>query len=247
MSVTDGYMHAWEGFWSEVSGARGEVFWDTEPELTVALHLALFEPHVDDHRLTLVDIGCGNGTQTLFLADRFPGVLGVDLSAAAIALALRRERPEPLGEIRFRQLDAVDSAGIARLRAETGDCNVYVRGVLHQAEPQDRQALADAIAVLVGTRGRAFVVEPAEAAGRRLAELAAAPAGPPPKLQPVLRHCVAPRTMSDDEPTALFAAASLPVLAEGELPLTTTEYEPDGSRIALPSKWLVLGRRPERP
>ncbi|MER6911989.1 class I SAM-dependent methyltransferase [Streptomyces sp. NPDC000594] len=241
MSVTDGYMDAWEGFWGEVSGGRGEVFWDTEPELTVALHLALFEPHVDDHRLTLVDIGCGNGTQTLFLADRFPGVLGVDLSAAAIALATRR-KADPLGEVRFRQLDAVDPDGVARLRAETGDCNVYVRGVLHQAEPQDRQALADAIALLAGARGRAFVVEPAEAAGRRLAELAAAPAGPPPKLQPVLRHGVASRAMPDGELAELFTAAGLPVIAAGELPLTTTEYEPDGSRIALPSSWLVLGR-----
>ncbi|MFF1612431.1 methyltransferase domain-containing protein, partial [Amycolatopsis sp. NPDC058278] len=26
------------------------------------------------------DLGCGNGTQTRYLADRFPHVLGVDLS-----------------------------------------------------------------------------------------------------------------------------------------------------------------------
>nr|WP_307814982.1 class I SAM-dependent methyltransferase [Streptomyces clavuligerus] len=236
-------MGSWEGFWSEMSGARGEALWDTEPELTVALHLAVFEPHVEDHRLTLVDIGCGNGTQTLFLADRFPAVLGVDLSAAAIGLARRRESPAPLGTIEFRQLDAADTDGIARLREETGDCNVYVRGVLHQSEQRDRQAVADAVTLLTGARGRAFVVEPVEAAGRRLTELATSPEGPPPKLQSMLRHGVAPCTLPDSELTALFDTTGLPVLAEGELPLTTTEYEQDGSRIALPSRWLVLGRK----
>jgi hypothetical protein len=37
-------------------------------------------------------------------------------------------------------------------------------------------------------------------------------------------------------------AAGLTVLATGEIPLTTTEFTPDGTRIVLPSKWLVAGR-----
>ncbi|MER7044753.1 class I SAM-dependent methyltransferase [Streptomyces jumonjinensis] len=246
MSVTSRYLDAWEGFWSETSGEPGEVFWDAAPELTVGRHLALYEPHVEDYRLLLLDIGCGNGTQTRFLAGRFPRVLGVDLSASAIELAVRREKERseygPLGEMGFRQLDAVDRRMVAELHRETGDCNVYMRGVLQQADPGDRQTLADSISVLVGARGRAFVVEPAEAAGRRLAELARSPSGPPPKLRPVLRHGIVPGAVADADLPGYFATAGLRVLAGGELPLTTAEYEPDGSRIELPSQWLVVGR-----
>lgn len=175
MSVTNRYKNAWEGFWSEASGEPGSVFWDAEPALTAGLHLALYEPHVDHPGLTLLDLGCGNGTQTLFLADRFPKVLGVDLSSAAIELARRQDKQ---GDALFRVIDAVDGDQVARLHAELGDANVYMRGVLHQCDPEDRQPLVDTIATLVGERGRAFVVELAEAAGQKLMGLAKLPSGP---------------------------------------------------------------------
>lgn len=238
MSVTSRYKNAWEGFWSEVSGKPGEVFWDAEPALTAGVHLALYEPHVIDPELTLVDLGCGNGTQTLFLADRFPRVVGVDLSAAAVELARRKDGGSG---VRFEEADAVDGAVVTRLHAELGDANVYMRGVLHQCDPPDRQALADSVATLVGERGRAFVVELAEAAGQQLMDLAKSPAGPPPKLQPVFRHGIVPGAVADAEVAEFFREAGLRVLASGGLPLTTTEYMPDGSRIELPSTWLVLG------
>lgn len=261
MGVTSRYRDAWEGFWAEVPGEEpGEVFWDADPALTAGQHLALYEPHIEAPGLTLVDLGCGNGTQTFYLADRFPRVLGVDLSPAAIALAETARTAAdsaadsaesagrdgsgdgPAGETGFRVLDATDHDAVAALRAETGDCNVYMRGVLHQSDPKDRRALADGIALLVGDRGRAFVVELAEAAGRRLARLAQSPAGPPPKLRPVFRHGIVPGAVADSDVADYFTAAGLTVLAGGELPLTTTEYEPDGSRIELPSLWLVVGR-----
>ncbi|MFI6638046.1 class I SAM-dependent methyltransferase [Streptomyces sp. NPDC050504] len=238
MSVTHRYKAAWEGFWQEAPEGRGTVFWDSEPALTSGVHLALLEPELADRGLPLVDLGCGNGTQTRYLADRLPRVLGVDLSAAAVRQA---RGGDELGEVRFEQLDAADGAAVARLHAELGDANVYVRGVLHQAEEADRQALADAVAVLVGERGRAILVELAEAAGPLLLELAKDPGGPPPKLRPVFEHGIAPGRVADAALLGHIAAAGLDVLASGELPLTTTEYTADGSRLELPSKWLVVG------
>ncbi|NUL02824.1 class I SAM-dependent methyltransferase [Streptomyces lunaelactis] len=239
MSVTSRYKDAWEGFWSEASGEPGEVFWDAEPALTAGPHLAVYEPHVNHPGLTLVDLGCGNGTQTRFLADRFPQVLGVDLSAAAIGLAKQQDKQN---EARFQEIDAVDGDAVARLHDDLGDANVYMRGVLHQCDPEDRQTLADSIATLVGERGRGFVVELAEAAGQKLMGLAQSPEGPPPKLQPVFRHGLQPGSVPDADMVEFFRTAGLDVLAKGELPLTTTEYASDGSRIELPSKWLVVGR-----
>ncbi|MFE7891567.1 class I SAM-dependent methyltransferase [Streptomyces sp. NPDC057412] len=241
MSVTSRYRDAWEGFWSEAPEEQGAVFWDAEPALTAARHLPLLEPHLTAPDLVMIDLGCGNGTQTRFLADRFPRVVGADLSAAALDHA---RRADPAGQAAYRLLDVVDKAEVQTLHAEFGDANLYVRGVLHQAEPGDRQAMADALATLAGERGRVLLVEPSEAAKRVLMGLAQGPAGPPPKLAPVLRHGIAPGEVSDDALTGYLRSAGLDVLASGTLPLATTEHGPDGTRIELPSTWIVAGRRP---
>ncbi|WP_405728498.1 class I SAM-dependent methyltransferase [Streptomyces sp. NBC_00028] len=241
MSVTSRYREAWEGFWREAPEEPGAVFWDAEPALTVGLHLALFEPQLTDPGLPLVDLGCGNGTQTRFLADRFPHVLGVDLSEAAVEHA---RHADPAGQAGYRVLDAAEKGEAESLHAELGDANVYVRGVLHQCEPDDRQPFVDGLAALLGERGRAFLVELSESAKPVLLGLAQSPTGPPPKLAPIFRHGIAPGEVSDAAVPEYLRAAGLTVLANGELPLTTTEYTPDGARIELPSKWQVVGRTP---
>ncbi|MGW0578534.1 class I SAM-dependent methyltransferase, partial [Streptomyces sp. NPDC002920] len=132
MSVTMRYRESWEGFWREAPDEPGGVFWDADPKVTAARHLALFEPRLADAGLPLVDLGCGNGTQTRFLADRFRHVLGVDLAAAAVDHA---RRADPAGQAGYRALDAAEKGAAETLHAELGDANVYMRGVLHQCEP----------------------------------------------------------------------------------------------------------------
>ncbi|MEU8988039.1 class I SAM-dependent methyltransferase [Streptomyces sp. NPDC048558] len=239
MSVTSRYRQAWEGFWREASGEQGAVFWDAEPALTAGRHLALFEAHLTDPGLPMVDLGCGNGTQTRFLAERFPRVVGVELSAAALDHA---RQADPAGQATYRLFDAVEKAEAETLHAELGDANIYMRGVLHQAEPDDRQLMVNGIATLVGERGRAFLVELSESAKPVLMGLAQSPSGPPPKLAPIFRHGIAPGEVADAAVPEYLHAAGLSVLASGELPLVTTEYGPDGARIELPSTWVVAGR-----
>ncbi|MFF0740057.1 class I SAM-dependent methyltransferase [Streptomyces sp. NPDC004111] len=241
MSVTSRYRNAWEGFWKDAPDGTGAVLWDAEPALTAGVHLALFEPHMTEPELPVVDIGCGNGTQTRYLGDRFRRVAGIDLAPAAIGLARRHD---PGRQVRFVVADATEPADVTGLRRELGqDAQVYLRGVLHQAEPADRGALARTVAALLGERGRAFVVEPAEAAGQLLRTLAEHPEGPPRKLRTVLAHGLATCGIAEAQARELFGSADLDVLASGELPLTTTEYHCDGTRIELPARWLVVGRR----
>ncbi|WP_062643951.1 class I SAM-dependent methyltransferase [Streptomyces maremycinicus] len=239
MSVTSRYREAWEGFWREAPEEPGEVFWDADPKVTAALHLALFEPHLADPGLALVDVGCGNGTQTRYFADRFPHVVGADLSAAALDHARRADRA---GQATYRLLDAAEKGAAGTLHAELGDANVYMRGVLHQCAPDDRQPLVDGLATLLGERGRLFLVELSEAARPVLGGLAQSPDGPPPKLAPVFRHGLTPGEVADDAVPAYLGSAGLTVLASGELPLVTTEFTADGTRIELPSKWHVAAR-----
>ncbi|RSS97308.1 class I SAM-dependent methyltransferase [Streptomyces sp. WAC02707] len=239
MSVTSRYRMAWESFWSEAPEGQGAVFWDAEPMLTAGRHLAHFEPHLVDPGLPMIDLGCGNGTQTRYLAERFGYVVGADLSAAALDHA---RRADPAGRAVYRQLDATDKAEAQTLHAQLGDANVYVRGVLHQCEPDDRQPLADALATLLGDRGRAFLVEPSQESKTILRDLAQGPEGPPAKLAPVLRHGLTPGAAPDEAVPEHLRAAGLSVLASGELPLISTEYTGDGTRIELPSAWVVAGR-----
>ncbi|WP_225846040.1 class I SAM-dependent methyltransferase [Streptomyces sp. HPF1205] len=238
MTDTGTYERAWETFWRQAPDEAEGVFWDADASRSAGLHLRYFGPHFDP-ALPVVDLGCGNGTQTRFLARHYKRAIGVDLTRAAVE---RAARDDVAGAATYRQLDATDPAAVAALHEETGDVNVYMRGVLHQCRPQDRVRMAEGIATLVGARGRAFVFELAEAAKGVLSGLAQAPAGPPVKLRPVFALGITPADVADDALPRYFADAGLSVLARGELPLATTEFAPDGKPIELPSKWLVAGR-----
>ncbi|MFE3650821.1 methyltransferase domain-containing protein [Streptomyces sp. NPDC059152] len=237
MNATSRNLQAWEGFWRDAPAGAGQVIWDADPSVTAALHLPLLAGHADA-ALPLVDLGCGNGTQTRYLAGHFGRAVGIDASAAAVARA-RAEDADGVAE--FRQVDAVDGAAIGALHAELGDSNVYVRGVLHQCAPDERARIVANIVPLLGTRGWLFVFEPAAAAKELLRALVQGPAGPPAKLRPVFSHGLTPGEMPDVEVPGLLRGHGLRIAASGQLPLVTTEYGPDGARIELPSRWVLAG------
>lgn len=226
MSVTSRYREAWEGFWREAPDEPGAVFWDAAPERTAAVHLALYEPYLTDPDLPFVDLGCGNGTQTRFLADRFPRVLGADLSTAALD---RARHADPGGRATYRLLDAADKTDAETLHTDLGDANVYVRGVLHQCEPDDRQRLVDSIATLLGERGRACLVELAEAAKPVLMGLAQSPTGPLPS-SPRSSATASPRARS---PTPRSRSTSAPP-ASPSSPAANSRCSPPSTRPTAP-------------
>ncbi|TDC78632.1 class I SAM-dependent methyltransferase [Streptomyces hainanensis] len=226
----------WDGFWADAPTERDSVFWDAPPEQVVERQLPLFERHLTAGP-PLVDAGCGNGTQTRWLAARHRGpVVGVDLSPTAVELARGAG-----GDAEYEVLDLADGPAVATFRAGRGDCHVYLRGVLHQAAHDDRARIADGVTALLGHGGRAFVVEPARAAKEVLGGLMGRPAGPPPALAAVFAHGISPMEMPDEAVPALFTGRGLTVFASGRLPLATTVRDPDGARVELPSNWLVVG------
>ncbi|MFB0615843.1 class I SAM-dependent methyltransferase [Streptomyces sp. AGS-58] len=236
MNVSTDYRNAWESYWSETSDTRGEAIWDADPSLSAAPHSELLLPYADAKR-TIVDLGCGNGTQTHYLATRFAHAVGVDLSHAAVEHARRAAHTD---NVEFQQLDLTDTEAVSTLHERLGDTNVYMRAVIHQSEPAARPAVAAAVARLIGTEGRAFVVELTSASRDVLRRAASEPAGPPPKLQRVFHHGLKPADAGDDEIPRLLAEAGLTVLADGGTALPQTEYLADGTRIDLPARWFVL-------
>ncbi|MFD5033330.1 class I SAM-dependent methyltransferase [Streptomyces sp. NPDC058405] len=238
MDASRRYREAWEGFWRETSDAPGEAIWDSDPALASVPHSELLLPYADVS-LPVVDLGCGNGTQTRYLATCFDRAVGVDLSHAAIELA-RRADTAKVAE--FEQLDLVDHDAVRALRERLGDTNVYMRAVIHQSEPQDRPAVAGAVAELLGGRGRAFVVELTPASKAVLLKAAEGPGGPPEKLRRVFDHGLKPAGAAEEEVPELLRAVGLTVLATGDTALAQTERLPDGTRIDLPARWFVLAR-----
>ncbi|MET8677427.1 class I SAM-dependent methyltransferase [Streptomyces sp. NPDC004647] len=244
MSVSHQYREAWESFWRDISDAPGEAIWDSDPALTAAPHMEWFAPYADTS-LPVVDLGCGNGTQTRYLATRFATAVGVDLSTAAVEHA---RRADLRGVATFRQLSLTDTDSIRELHERLGDSNVYMRAVIHQSDEKDRPQVAAAVAALIGTSGRAFVVELTSRSKAVLQQLVQAPGGPPPKLAAVFAHGLRPAEAEDSEVPRLLREAGLDVLARGDTALAQTEHRADGTRIDLPAQWFVLGRtgRPGR-
>ncbi|MER7764830.1 class I SAM-dependent methyltransferase [Streptomyces sp. NPDC097619] len=238
MSVSDRYRTAWDGFWEQSSGEQGEPFWDADPALTAERDLGHLTPYADAS-LPIADLGCGNGTQTRHLATRFARAVGVDLCAAAVAHA---RRADPQGTATYEQVDLADPAQTGALSERLGDTNVYMRAVLHQSDPEDRPAVAAAVARLVGTRGRALVLEPTGEAKEAIESFAALPGGPSPKLRRVKEHDLRPGEIADGEVSALLGRAGLSVLAEGETSLAMSDSGPDGAPLRIPARWFVAGR-----
>ncbi|QKV91885.1 class I SAM-dependent methyltransferase [Streptomyces sp. NA02950] len=238
MSVSERYRQAWESYWNETSDAPGEAIWDVDPSLSAAPHVELLAPYADA-ALPIVDLGCGNGTQTRYLASRFPRAMGVDLSWAAVEHA---RRADTAGVAEFRQLSLTDREGVRELHDELGDANVYLRAVIHQSDAEDRRPVAEAVATLVGKRGRAFVAELTQESKATLGRLAGGPGGPPAKLRRVFDHGLRPADAADTEIPELLAAVGLEILAEGPTALAQTEQWADGSRVELPARWFVVGR-----
>ncbi|OIJ97479.1 methyltransferase [Streptomyces sp. MUSC 14] len=239
MNVSDNYRNAWESYWRETSDEAGEAIWDCDPALSAEPHSALLLPHADAER-TIVDLGCGNGTTTRYLATRFARAVGVDLSHAAVEHARRAKNDDT---VEFQQLDLTETDAVRALHERLGDAHVYMRAVIHQSEPEARPAVAAAVAEIVGIEGRAFVVELTSGSRDVLRRAATQPAGPGPKLQRVFHHGLKPADADDEEIPRLLDAAGLTVLAEGVTSLPQTEYLTDGTRIDLPARWFVLAGR----
>ncbi|MFJ2649952.1 class I SAM-dependent methyltransferase [Streptomyces sp. NPDC087420] len=236
MDVSQRYRDAWEGYWRETSDTPGEAIWDSDASLSSVPHSALLLPYADVS-LPVVDLGCGSGTQTRYLATLFARAIGVDLSLAAVEHARRADTAKAAT---YEQLNLVDTDAVKALGERLGDTNVYMRAVIHQSEPQDRAAVAGAVARLLGARGRAFVVELTSASKAVFQQ--AVEAGTPAKLQRVFDHGLRPAGAADEEVPELLRAAGLTILDTGDTALPQTEHLPDGTRIDLPARWFVLAR-----
>ncbi|MFJ8487099.1 class I SAM-dependent methyltransferase [Streptomyces sp. NPDC094038] len=238
---------AWDAFWSTLPAEPGAALWDSSPRVTAELHLPLFRDHADP-ALPLVDLGCGSGRQTQWLAGHFRRVVGLDIAEAAVELAAASHAAP---NVTYHRADLLDEDTVAALRAELGDVNVYMRGVLHQLAPDDRRRLLTTIRCLLGKAGILFAQELTERTGWYVAELLAGGAHLPKTAGLAARFDFGARVAPshDGRLRLLFEGDGFDVVADGDIALHTTERTSDGRPLELPTRYLVAraSARPSPP
>ena len=149
---------AWERYWQGIqrTGRGGDVLWDAQSEDEISKSQELIRTHLDTE-LPVIDIGCGNGSHTRMLAKCFPRAMGVDLSSAAVGTA--REESAGIDNIEYRAEDCTQPGVGARIAAELGESNVYIRGVFHLLSHKDRRVMVQNIADILGQRGTLYLLE----------------------------------------------------------------------------------------
>ncbi|PPK68865.1 class I SAM-dependent methyltransferase [Actinokineospora auranticolor] len=225
----------WQGFWSDLPHERGLAVWDSAPGVTATAHLPLFEQHfaID---LPLLDVGCGNGTQSAALAEPYPRVIGLDFAPAAIEHA--RSLYGNAG-VEFRVFDLADVEAARALHAEIGDSNIYMRGVLHQMPDERRADAAASLAALLGATGHLFAVELAPAAGGVIKEAMGQSDTSVPKMRLVFKHNLTPAAWEEGKLEVVLRGADLDIVDAGAVTLQSTDTLPDGSRLDFPMNYVV--------
>jgi SAM-dependent methyltransferase len=240
MVMTSGnrYAISWESFWSSTTGTVGEVFWDADPIHASRQDLALFRAYFNP-RLPLVDLGCGNGTQTRFLADHFTNVIGTEIAPAAVELA---GKTNGAANITYRLLDVLHPDDAQRLHDEIGDANLYMRAVLHQLSPADHATAVQSIDWLLGATGTLYLIELSSAAEPYFARLIQQH-GPPPGLARVFQHQITPGMLHENALESLFPPDRFTVLGTGPGQIRTVHTLPTGEVVEVPAFYAVLRRQ----
>lgn len=237
-TVNNQYQTAWESFWSTLSGKEEEVLWSVDPSLAVELDFKHFEPYMTTNNLPLVDVGCGDGYQTQFLAQRLSRVIGVDVSASIVDFATAQNKAENLD---YRVLDILDAEACQAFQAEVGDVNIYIRTVIMQFSPADRLVAIENVKHLLGTEGYLYLSEyppkTEEYYGSIIKE-----EGMPPGFARVLEHGITPGGISQAELEAFFPADEYQVVKQGEHIINTRIALKSGELAKAPAIYLLVKR-----
>jgi SAM-dependent methyltransferase len=149
---------AWDRFWHDVrsTGTGGDVLWDLDTEDEFTRYRSLMGAHFDCS-LPIIDIGCGNGRFTRWLASMFPLAVGIDMAATAVD----RARAESGGRtgLDFVTMDATDRTAGSRLNSRYGDANIFVRGVFHVLDHSSQLGVAATARRIAGNTGGILLAE----------------------------------------------------------------------------------------
>lgn len=225
----------WESYWNSIkaTGIDGQVFWDTEAQNASMEDFRRFRDSMDPN-LPILDLGCGNGRQTRFLANHFKLAIGADVSPSAVRLAISETSAEE--NVVYRVFDAVNTESARALHDEFGDMNIYMRGVLHMIKWRDRSNFITSLEVLLGERGVLYQIE---LASESILHLRALPDDVFAQIPKVARRV----GFNYQEREKFYPDARWIVLGQGDGVAIRSIPLADGKEDAMPANYLVLKRR----
>ena len=180
------YRSNWDAYYESIGSKTESIPWDVSPDLASVKDFERMKGFFNLD-LPVVDIGCGVGTQTVFLNREFNRVMGTDVSDGAVKIARKKFKDSG---VEFRQLDVLNLDQVIDLHGELGDCNVYMRGTLQQILHGDRKAFSASMDILLGSEGRLYFVELSTEAQSFFLDLHRKLGGLPPELKRVLAEKV---------------------------------------------------------
>jgi SAM-dependent methyltransferase len=133
--------------------AAGQTPWDSG---TPSLELQRIVAEYKIAPQKTLEIGCGTGTNAVWLAQRGFQVTAVDLVPLAIEKAVARAKSAGVG-VDFRAANLLDSAAVATLTAGGAYPFVFDRGVYHCLRGENFPAFRDAISRLT-TAGSTYLL-----------------------------------------------------------------------------------------
>jgi ubiquinone/menaquinone biosynthesis C-methylase UbiE len=185
-STSQYYKSNWEAYYKTMACETSQIPWDVTPDKASKLDLKLMS-HYFKRSLPLVDIGCGIGTQSMFLKKHFDVVIGIDISDEAIKIANQKYENE---NVEFCTLDILNIDEIKTFSINHGPCNLYMRGMLQQILEIDRLKFTEAIKILLQDTGKLYFTELSTDAGVFFLDLKRKLGQFPPQLQRVLTEKV---------------------------------------------------------
>jgi SAM-dependent methyltransferase len=152
------YRRHWDSYWRQIvaNNLQGRVLWESAPERSAWEDMERFRPYINE-ALPLLDLGCGSGKQTRFLARHFGRVIGVDVSPAVVEHA--QQTSDDNSSVEWRVFNALNTKEAEALHAELGDMNIYVRGVFHVIDEKDRDIFVSTLETLLGAQGTLYQIE----------------------------------------------------------------------------------------
>jgi SAM-dependent methyltransferase len=215
------------------------VLWDSDSLAERAQYSDAIVAHFDP-ALPVVDVGCGNGTHTRWLAGLFPRVLGIDVSKGAIEMASREA--EGIQNADFMVLDAAGERAGELLLERLGPANVFVRGVFHVLKPGKQAALAANLRTVIGNRGRVLLAE-TNFRGTSLGyltELGATRQSMPLQLQRALENLPRPGHFGPRERHSVFPDSDWQLIADGPVNIEVVPMNAGGLSQWVPGYFALL-------
>jgi|AntRauTorckE5430_2_1112549.scaffolds.fasta_scaffold12958_3 SAM-dependent methyltransferase len=224
------YGKFWEAFYQKTY-AQGKALWDVPPEQSVLQDYQVFRTAFEKAD-SVVDIGCGTGEQSRYLAGLYRTVIGVDAAPRAIEIAKKSENPP---NVTFSVGDLADPAFIEGLGKSYGDMNVYMRGVLHQIRKPDRQRVAKHLLDLIGAKGALYLIEVGKGIKDYFQSASPAFHELPSAVQETFISNLPPHGVDEAEIEALFNRDGYLLAAHGAGFLNTNLLLSNGTPVKIPA------------